>query len=336
MRETHSCCEVKKRPWYKEPLYLILIAIGGVFIANWWLMKLGIEILAPVIAKFFGYVSRAWWAVLLGLIIGGLVDILVPEELMVRLLARGKKSIFLAVGLGFLASACSHGILAISMSLYKKGASTAATLAFLLAAPWANLAITLLLFSLFRLKALFIIFGALLVAIISGFIFQFLEKKGIIESGKKVAVAGKINWVWPGTKKLVTGLGSSVWMLAKMVLWWVLLGFLLSSFLGAYIPEDFFHRYFGPSIFGLLATLVLASIIEVCSEGSAPMAFELFEKTKAFGNTFVFLQAGVATDFTEFGLVASNIGKRAAVALVVVTVPMILALGWTFNCFVIK
>jgi uncharacterized membrane protein YraQ (UPF0718 family) len=330
-QEVHSCCLVKKKPWYKEPLYLILIVIGGVLIVNWWLVRSGIEVLVPVIAKFFGYFGRAWWAILLGLVIGGLVDILVPEELMVRLLARGKKSIFLAVGLGFLASACSHGILAISMSLYKKGASTAATLAFLLAAPWANLAITLLLFSLFGIKALLIIGGAILVAVVSGFVFQFLENKGMIESGKKVVIKEKIIWAWPGLNKLVSDLNRSIWSLTKMVVWWVLLGFLISSFLGAYVPEAFFHRYFGPTFAGLLATLALASIIEVCSEGSAPMAFELFEKTRAFGNTFIFLQAGVITDFTEFGIVWSNIGKRAAIALVSVTVPLTLLLGFLFN-----
>ena len=46
-------------------------------------------------------------------------------------------------------SACSHGILAIAIQLYKKGASPAAVVAFLLAAPWANLTMTLILISFF-------------------------------------------------------------------------------------------------------------------------------------------------------------------------------------------
>lgn len=324
-----DCCH-KARPWYKEPLMIVSVIVFG-----FWLAQLaGVRFLDPVFGKFREYLSLSWWAIGLGLLIGGLIDILVPEEAMARLLGRGKKSILVAVGLGFLASACSHGILAIAVSLYKKGASTASTLAFLLAAPWANLAITLLLFSLFGLRALLIVGGALSVAILAGLVFQILEEKGMIEPGQKVNLEGKIKWHWPGWVNLGKRLFESVWSLTKMVLWWVLVGFLLASILGSFIPEAWMQRYFGASLWGLAATLVLASVIEICSEGSAPLAFELFKKTGAFGNAFVFLQAGVATDLTEIGLISTTIGKKAALALVLVTVPMILLLGFFLNNFV--
>jgi hypothetical protein len=223
--------------------------------------------------------------------------------------------------------------LAIAVSLYKKGASTASTLAFLLAAPWANLAITILLFSLFGLRALLVIGGALLIAIVSGFIFQVLEGKRIIEGGKNLASEVKMvkGWHWLGWSELIDQIGKRMWMLAKMVVWWILLGFFLASLLGAFIPEHLFHQFFGANLLGMLATLILASVIEVCSEGSAPLAFELFQKTRAFGNAFIFLQAGVATDFTEVGIITTNIGKKAALALILVTVPQILLLGFLFN-----
>ena len=87
----------------------------------------------------------------------------------------------------------------------------------------------------------------------------------------------------------------------------------------------------GPTLLGLLVTLVLATIIEVCSEGTAPLAFEIFKQTNAFGNSFVFLMAGVATDYTEIGLIWSNIGKKTAIWLPIVTVPQIILLGYIFN-----
>lgn len=328
---------LKGRPWYKEPLFIVVAVISTVFLFHLLFLVNGIEIFNPLFEKFFGYLRMTWWAILLGLLIGSLIEILVPEELMANLLGRRKRSIFIAVLLGFIASACSHGILAIAVSLNKKGASTASTLAFLLAAPWANLAITVLLFALFGIKAFYIIGGAILVAIIAGFIFQILEEKGIIEGKKREEAEGgkKIKWHWPGWESLIQGVGTNVWSLAKMVVWWVLLGFFLASALGAFIPEYIFHRFFGPSLLGMLVTLILASVIEVCSEGSAPLAFELFQKTGAFGNAFIFLQAGVATDFTEIGIVWTNIGKRAAIALLLVTMPMILLLGFLFNHLVI-
>lgn len=337
MEKSLPCCNHKKKSLTREPLFLVSMVIAAVAGIHLVLLSFGIGVLTPVIINFIGYLKITWWAILLGLLIGGLVNILVPEQFMVNLLARGRKSIFMAVLLGFLASACSHGILAIAVSLYKKGASTAATLAFLLAAPWANFALTVLLFSLFGINALFIIFGAIAIAIISGLIFQFLEERGIIEGRKNndFSANEKINWAWPGWKKTVKGVVAESWTLSKMIVWWVLIGFLVASILGAYVPESVFHQYFGPGVLGLLATLVVASIIEICSEGSAPMAFELFDKTKAFGNAFVFLQAGVVTDFTEIGIVATNIGKRAAIALVLVGTPQILISGYLLNKLVI-
>jgi len=43
------------------------------------------------------------------------------------------------------------------------------------------------------------------------------------------------------------------------------------------------------------------------------------------------LGAGVVTDYTEIGLIWSNIGKRAAIWLPIITVPQVLLLGYLFN-----
>jgi len=82
---------------------------------------------------------------------------------------------------------------------------------------------------------------------------------------------------------------------------------------------------------GLFATLLLATIIEVCSEGSAPMAFEIFRQTAAFGNSFVFLMAGVVTDYTEIGLLWHNVGRKTAIWLPIIAVPQVVVLGYIAN-----
>ena len=87
------------------------------------------------------------------------------------------------------------------------------------------------------------------------------------------------------------------------------------------------------TLLGLAVTLFFATIIEVCSEGSAPLAFEIYNQSGAFGNSFTFLMAGVATDYTEIGLIWHNIGKRAALWLPILTVPQVLAFGILFNLF---
>ena len=90
-------------------------------------------------------------------------------------------------------------------------------------------------------------------------------------------------------------------------------------------------QWLGPDLTGMLVTLLFATVIEVCSEGTSPVAFEIYAKTGALGNPFIFLMAGVATDYTEIGLLWSNIGKRTALWLPAVTVPQILLLAYLFN-----
>ncbi len=119
--------------------------------------------------------------------------------------------------------------------------------------------------------------------------------------------------------------------LGNMVLWWILIGMGLASLTGAYVPQNIFRQYMGPSLLGLFVTLIIATILEVCSEGTAPLAFEIFRQTGALGNSFVFLMAGVVTDYTEIGLLWTNIGKKTAIWLPVVAVPQVILLGILAN-----
>jgi uncharacterized membrane protein YraQ (UPF0718 family) len=301
---------------------------------------------------FIDYLKLIWWAILIGFLIGGIIDYFIPRKYIEKYLSRHRKrTIIYSIIFGFLMSACSHGILAIAIELYKKGANTSSVIAFLLASPWANLPITFLLFGFFGLKALFIVVSALIIATITGLIYQALEKKGLVECRhceigedkpihEDFSIIKDIKKRWAdfqftskNIKVAAVGTFKGSWALTKMVMWWLIIGMLMAAFVRAYIPEHIFMEYMGPGILGLLVTLLFATIIEVCSEGSSPLAFEIYNKTAAFGNSFTFLMAGVATDYTEIGLIWHNIGKKAALWLPIITVPQILVLGYLFNIF---
>jgi len=292
---------------------------------------------SPLNESLFSYLGLIWWAVALGLLIGGLIDYFVPEEFIFKYLGQKKPiSIFYAVFAGFLMSACSHGILAISMQLYKKGAGIPAVMTFLLASPWANLPVTILLFGFFGLKAIFFVLAAMFIAVVTGFVYMAAEKAGWIEKSKKIEFKGKYTWKRIkqfNLKESVFGVARGSVTLANMVLWWILIGVLAAALIGAYVPGHLFLEYLGPTVPGLLLTLLFATIIEVCSEGSSPIAFEIFNKVGVLGNPFVFLMAGVVTDYTEIGLIWSNIGRKSAILLPLVTVPLVLLFGILFNMF---
>ncbi len=341
MLNNHTCCSDPSRGILKNKLFLVFIfTLALVFLSY----------IFPALVSFrkvlFYYFKSIWWAVSLGLFLGGIIDYYIPREYISKVLSRKTPlTIVNAVLLGFLMSACSHGILALSIQLHKKGASNPAVVSFLLASPWANFAVTMMLLSLFGLKGLFIILAAVIIALNTGFIFLFLEKKGLIEKNKNIVEVSKdysiredfrkrvknYKFNWSSLNKDLRGVVSGAIALSQMVLWWIILGMLLASLAGAFIPVHFFHKFMGPTFLGLIVTLTLATVIEVCSEGSSPLAFEIYRQSQALGNSFVFLMAGVVTDYTEIGLLWANVGRRVALWMPLVSVPQVILIGYLFN-----
>ncbi|MBI1977733.1 MAG: permease [Candidatus Omnitrophica bacterium] len=326
---------------FRKPLFVVsLIA----------LILLALSFVFPHLQKFrisfLDYVRIIWLPILLGFLVGGLIDRYIPREYISKILARRKKrTILYATGLGFLASACSHGVIALSMELHKKGASGPAVVSFLLASPWANLPITFLLIGFFGWRGVLIIMAALVVSMVTGLTFQYLDRKDWIEKNKHTVFLdsgfsirkdlkerfGNYRLTPDQVREDIRGVWRGTYELANMVLWWILLGMVLASLVSAFIPEHIFHRFLGPSFLGLFMTLVIATVLEICSEGTSPLAFEIYKQTGALGNAFAFLMGGVVTDYTEVGLVWVNLGRRTALWMLGVTIPQVFLLGWIFN-----
>ncbi|MBN1871014.1 MAG: permease [Candidatus Omnitrophica bacterium] len=336
-----ECSAISKKRLFKNKNLIVGFILASLILASY-----STPFLEGFRQNFIMYFKKIWWAVVLGLFIGGVIDYYIPREYISHLLARkDRKSIIYSVILGFLMSACSHGILALAIQLHKKGASNASVVAFLLASPWANMTLTIMLIGFFGLRGLFIIVSAVIIAIVTGFIYQLLQEKNLIEENANVVATDQSFSVMRDVKTRlrsykfsfqsllegVRGVRDGAFALADMVLWWILIGMALASLAAAYIPRELFVNYMGPTFLGLAVTLALATVIEVCSEGSAPLAFEIFRQTGALGNSFVFLMAGVVTDYTEIGLLWHNVGRRVAIWLPIITVPQVILLGMIAN-----
>jgi len=345
VEHSHKHCHAgpasRTKPWYQTPLFYVTVLTGLLFFVSGY-----IPVLFHFRHTFLEYVRMLGFPLLIGAFVGGLLDYYVPQAYISKHLAeRRKRTVLYAVGLGFFMSACSHGILALSMELHKKGAAGSAVIAFLLASPWASLPVTFLLIGFFGLKAFWLIGGALLIAILTGFIFQLLEHwhwvehnphTVAIEPGFSVRADIRqrlrhFSWSKENLGQAARGIAHGMRMLVDMVLLWVLVGMVLGALASAVVPPHVFDRFFGPTLLGLGMTMVAATILEVCSEGTAPLAFELYRQTGAFGNAFVFLMGGVVTDFTEIALVATYLGKRTAIWMLIIALPQVLVLGWFLN-----
>lgn len=272
----------------------------------------------------------------------------VPRELVTGLLGKGNSvgGVFRATAAGVLLDLCSHGILMVGTKLYERGASVGQVMAFLIASPWNSLSLTIVMITLMGWGwTLTFLLASMLIGVISGLVFDRLCAGGILpmnpnqpeqdEQPKPLIPQFKelfasIQWNRQGAAKMVTmGLRES-----RMVFRWLFFGVLLAVAIRTFVPMETYQQLFGPTLGGLLLTLVAATIIEVCSEGSTPIAADLLTRAGAPGNSFTFLMAGVSTDYTEIMILRDATGGwKIPLFLPLITLPQILILGYLLNQF---
>lgn len=290
--------------------------------------------------------SQMWWGIALGIIFVGLMS-LVPRKYFGVILGKGDSfgGVLRAMAGGLFFDLCSHGILMIGAKLYERGASLAQVLTFLIASPWNSFSMTFILAALigWNWTLLFIALSAV-IAMITGLIIIALTKAGKLPQNPNIQDAKEaenfdlkaeakkdlkdVKWNFGLVKTIIKG-GLHE---AQMLLKWLLLGIVLAAAIRAFIPTENFADWFGPTMAGLGLTLIATTIIEVCSEGSSPIAAELLNRAKAPGNAFTFLMAGVSTDYTEI-MILKETTKKWSMALIlpVVTVPQVIIIGYILN-----
>jgi uncharacterized protein len=294
--------------------------------------------------KVLEMLAAMWWGIALGMALVGIMT-KIPREYFTALLGRGDtySGIVRAALAGVLLDMCSHGILMVGAKLYERGASIAQVMTFLIASPWNSISLTLILIGLIGLKWTIVFTAAsVLVALLTGIAYKFIVENGWLpENPNKVDLPKDFSFTADVKKRLKTfkpdakffrDIVHSGWTEGQMLLRWLLVGVIIAAALNTFMPPDMFATWFGPTLIGLGTTLVAATIIEVCSEGSAPIASEILTRAAAPGNAFTFLMAGVSTDYTEM-LILREATKswKIALSLPLVTVPQIVLLGYIMN-----
>jgi uncharacterized membrane protein YraQ (UPF0718 family) len=329
-------------------LWFCVIAVVLLYLIGLWLPHEQADpgrlaILAHGVVEFF---NRMWWGMAIGVVFVGILGY-VPRDLVMSVLgyAPGFTSLLRATVAGVFLDLCSHGILAVAMKLYERGASLGQVMAFLLASPWNSFSLTLILFGLIGVGwTLLFIALSLVIGLISGAIFDALVARGRLPANPHRelvngdADAGRLwqefrsSWQFSvaGTGRLLMeGLRG-----ARVVIRWGLFGILLASMIRMLMPEEAFASWFGATVTGLGLTILAATIIEVCSEGTTPVAADLMHRASAPGNSFAFLMAGVATDYTEIMSIRDTTSSwKIALYLPLITLPQIIVLAIILNQF---
>jgi uncharacterized membrane protein YraQ (UPF0718 family) len=291
-------------------------------------------------------VHAMWLGVVIGAFFVGLLS-KIPREFIMSILGKGGTTTGLlrATAAGVLLDLCSHGILMVATKLYERGASAGQVIAFLLASPWNSISLTLVMIGLIGLKWTFTFIAlSMVIAIITGWIFDRLVTRRILPSNHNEVLLPKGFYFWQEARIRIrkTTFGLSFFkeilirgiMDSKMVVRWLLFGILLAAVLRAILDTSQFEQLFGPTLIGLIITVLVATILEVCSEGSTPIASDILTQAKAPGNSFAFLMAGVATDYTEV-MILKDMAKswKFALFLPLITVPQVMLVAWIINSY---
>ncbi len=289
-------------------------------------------------------VHTVWWGILLGIVFVGLLD-KVPRDFVMAALGTGSGfvPVLRSTCAGVLLDLCSHGILMVGMKFYERGASLGQVIAFLVASPWNSLSLTLILVALIGLPWTLAFIGlSMLVGIVAGVACDALVAAGRLPANPNRQAPRDGFRFWPQAREGLAAtrfdaafFASTLrggWTGSRMILRWIFFGVMLAALVQAFIPTEIFRAWVGPSLLGLAVTLLATTLIEVCSEGSSPIAADILNRAGAPGNAFTFLMAGVATDYTELmSLRETTQSWKMALALPALTVPQVLLIGYLLN-----
>lgn len=257
------------------------------------------------------------WALILGFMLSAIVQALVKRSSVTKLLGNdGPKTLLLATGLGAASSSCSYAAVALARSLFRKGATFTAAMAFEIAST--NLVIELgiilaLLIGWQFTLAEFI--GGPIMIISLAIVFRLFLRKKLVDDARvqaNKALAGsmeghaamdmsvsKVGSFW---QRLFSAEGytsvSHIFIMEwAAVLRDVVIGLLIAGAVGAWVPNDVWQKLFltdhallsklwGPIIGPLVA---VASF--VCSIGNVPLAGVLWNGGISFGGVISFIFA---------------------------------------------
>lgn len=350
-RHKKSCCHTEETPETPQRSvdWLLWWGTAIIFISIVLALSptgLGEETWPGIFSQSIWELMRTmWFGLLLAVIFVGVLSH-IPRDLVIGMLGEGGSfsGLLRATLAGVFLDLCSHGILMVGAKLYERGASIGQVMAFLIASPWNSLSLTIIMISLIGIGwTLIFILLSVVIALISGLIFDWLcqkkalptnsyEPRSTLDSATIGTQLREILSQASYSPKAIANLLTIGIKESRMVFRWLFFGVILASAIRTFVPMETYQQLFGPTLAGLGLTLIAATIIEVCSEGSTPIAADLLTRGGAPGNSFTFLMAGVSTDYTEVMVLKDTTRSwKIALFLPLITLPQVLVLGWLLN-----
>lgn len=249
---------------------------------------------------------------LLGFLVAGVLYAFVPGKFYRNHLSRpGAWAVVKAALIGIPLPLCSCGVLPTAVSLRRNGASRGASTSFLIATPQTGIDSIAATYSL--LGPAFAIIrpvAALATAFIGGMLVNREDKANVscdMEVDTIDAPASR-NFARRIKDALRYGFVEMIQNIGK----WLIIGLIIAAAITVFVPDGFFTFFAGYPLLSMIAVVIVAVPMYVCSTGSIPIALSLMLKGLSPGAAFVLLMAGPAANFASIIIVSKSLGKKTA------------------------
>src|SRR5881628_381551 len=264
----------------------------------------------------FAMLWEILWPLILGFGLSAVVQAVVSKGEMTKVLPDdSSKSLAIACALGAASSSCSYAAVALARSIFRKGANFTAAMAFQLASTNLVAELTIIIIVLMGWQfAAAEFFGGLLMVMLMALLFRrFLSHKHIAEAraqadrGLKGKMEGHAEMdmsvtegsIWQRISSEDGFTATSHYFVMDFAAVWkdIAGGLLIAGALAAWVPPDFWQKFFlvshpvAAKIWGPLVGPLVAVVSFVCSVGNVPLAAVLWNGGISFGGVIAFIYA---------------------------------------------
>lgn len=276
---------------------------------------------------------------LFGFAIAGVLSVLIsPAFVETYLGSRGFWPVVKASLFGVPLPLCSCGVIPVTVSLRKHGASRGASVSFLLSTPQTGVDSFLVTWSL--LGPVFAIFRPLIAfvtGLVGGIAVQVVtdNSKEVAEEQTDETKCQDACCTQPHVPKIIRIVRYAFITLPEDIGRPMLAGIFIAALIAAFVPEDFVIKgvdTVGP--FGtMLIMMALGIPVYVCATASVPLAAIMIAKGISPGAVLVFLMTGPATNAAAFATIWKIMGGRTAIVYLLTVIVCALVSGLLLDVF---
>lgn len=289
-----------------------------------------IDALVSIILGFWTTLTAMAPYLLFGFLVSGVLSVFISSKFVENHLGgKGLWPVTKASLFGVPLPLCSCGVIPVTVSLRKHGASKGAAISFLLSTPQTGIDSFLVTYSLLGpIMAIFRPITAFITGLIGGTAVQILVNEPTTTSNNNSSETPQNNNAENSHQsKLLRALKHGFVTLPKDIGRPVLMGIFIAALISAFVPEHFIIE--GVETLGTFGTMLLMVAmgipIYVCASASVPLAVVMIAKGITPGAALVFLMTGPATNAVALATIFKTMGSRTAIIYLLTVV--ICALG---------